>query len=97
MSKAVLALTGYRFYPALRPRLQFDAQAAREIFHLTRFILPSSLISLLLTQFDKLVFLQFFNLYVLGLYGLAGGIAGPVEALITNMGLRGKLWVKTAT
>jgi lipopolysaccharide exporter len=85
LGKALLTLFSYRFYPELRPKLQYNSQAARDMFRLTRFILPSSFLSMLLLQFDKLLFLRFFDLYRLGLYGLAQGIAGPVDALITNI------------
>jgi O-antigen/teichoic acid export membrane protein len=85
LSKLLLMLLSRRFYRDLMPRFQFDRAAAQEMFRLTRYILPSSFLSMILTQFDKVIFLRFFDLTFLGLYGLAGGIAGPVEALISNI------------
>jgi lipopolysaccharide exporter len=51
----------------------------------TKFTMPSSLITLALSQFDKIVLLRLFDLSILGIYGLAGNIAGPIESLITKI------------
>jgi lipopolysaccharide exporter len=72
----------YRFYPEFRPKLQFDWPAAREILSFTKFTMPSSLLTIAMSQFDKAVFLRLFDLRLLGVYGLAGNIASPIEALI---------------
>jgi O-antigen/teichoic acid export membrane protein len=47
--------------------------------------MPSSLITLALSQFDKIVFLRLFDLSMLGVYGLASNIANPIESLITKI------------
>lgn len=85
LGRLLLTLFSRRFYPEFRPKLQFDRQAARDMFQLTKFVLPSSFLSMVLLQFDKVVFLRLFDLRLLGLYGLAGGIAGPIDGLITNI------------
>jgi len=79
-----LLLTGasYLFYPERRPRLQFDPSAVREILRYTRLTVPSGILTLGLTQFDKFVFLRLFDLRLLGSYGLASNIATPIESLI---------------
>jgi O-antigen/teichoic acid export membrane protein len=38
-----------------------------------------------LSQFDKVLFLRLFDLQLLGIYGLAGNIAGPIESLISKI------------
>jgi O-antigen/teichoic acid export membrane protein len=43
------------------------------------------LITLALSQFDKIAFLRLFDLHLLGIYGLAGNIAAPIESLITKI------------
>jgi lipopolysaccharide exporter len=75
----------YRFYPEFRPKLQFDWPAAREILSFTKFTMPSSLLTIAVSQFDKAVFLRLFDLRLLGVYGLAGNIASPIEALISKI------------
>jgi lipopolysaccharide exporter len=82
-----LLFTGmsYLYFPELRPRLQIDLPAAREILGLTKYTMPSSLLTLALNQFDKIVFLRLFSLNLLGIYGLAGNMAAPIESLIAKI------------
>jgi lipopolysaccharide exporter len=85
LTRAVMVVMSYQFYRDLRPRLQIDRVAARELFKFTRFSMPSSLLTLALSQFDKVVFLRLFDLKLLGVYGLAGNIAAPIESLISKI------------
>jgi lipopolysaccharide exporter len=85
LNRAVMVAMSYCFYPDKRPRIQYDREAARSIFEYTRFAMPSSLLTLGLSQFDKVVFLRLFSLPLLGVYGLAGNIAGAVESLISKI------------
>src|SRR5262249_28725641 len=47
--------------------------------------MPSSILTLVLSQFDRAAFLRLFDLQLLGLYGLAGNIASPIEGLISKV------------
>lgn len=85
LNRALMTLLSYRVYPNMRPRLQLDKQAARELLHFSRFTMPSSLLTLALSQFDKIVLLRLFDLRLLGLYGVASNIGGQVEALIEKI------------
>lgn len=84
LNRALFVSFSYLFYREFRPRLAFDRSAARDIFQFTRFVMPSSILTLVLSQFDKAVFLRFFDLRLLGIYGVASNIAGQVEALISR-------------
>jgi O-antigen/teichoic acid export membrane protein len=81
LNRALMTVLSYRVYPNVRPRLQLDRQATRELLHFSRFTMPSSLLTLALNQFDKIVLLRLFDLRLLGLYGVASNIGGQVEAL----------------
>jgi O-antigen/teichoic acid export membrane protein len=85
LGRVMITLLSYQFYKELRPRLTFDWAAAKEILGFTKFTMPSSILTLALSQFDKVVFLRLFDLSLMGVYGLAGSIAGPVESLITKI------------
>jgi lipopolysaccharide exporter len=85
LNRAVVSLVSYYFYPEARPRLQIDRDAARDLLSYTRFAMPSSMLTLALNQFDRVIFLRFFDLKLLGIYGLAGNLAGQVEALISKI------------
>lgn len=82
INRILMTLLSHRFYREYRPRLMYDRAAAREMLALTKYIMPSSLLTLALTQFDKVIFLRLFDLHRLGVYGLANNIAGPIESLI---------------
>lgn len=84
LNRLVLSAASFLFYPEHRPRLQIDAAAARTIFRYTRLTVPSGLLTLCLSQFDKFVFLRLFDLRTLGIYGLANNIATPIETLIVT-------------
>jgi lipopolysaccharide exporter len=84
LNRALFVAFSYLYYRDFRPRFGFDRTAARDIFQFTRFVMPSSILTLVLSQFDKAVFLRFFDLRLLGIYGIATNIAGQVEALIAR-------------
>jgi O-antigen/teichoic acid export membrane protein len=85
LNRVVSTVISHLIYPDVRQRLQFDRSAAREIMGLARYTTPSSLLTLALSQFDKVVFLRLFDLSRLGVYGLAGNIAGSCEGLIVKI------------
>ena len=85
LNRAALTVATYFYYPELRPKLQLDTAAAREILNFTKYTMPSSLITLALSQFDKIAFLRLFDLNRLGTYGLATNIAAPIESLISKI------------
>ena len=85
LNRLVLILLSHCYYRELRPRLQLDWVVAREMSRYTRYVMPSSVITLLLSQYDKAALLRFFDLRLLGVYGLAANIAAPVESLISKV------------
>lgn len=85
ISRTIMTGLSWTFFTDKRPRLQVDWAAAREILSYSKFTIPSSMLTLCMNQFDKVVFLRLFDLRLLGVYGLAGNIAGSVEALITKI------------
>jgi lipopolysaccharide exporter len=85
LGRVVMAVLSHQFYREHRPRFFIDLAAAREILVYSKFTIPSSLLTLSLSQFDKVVFLRLFDLRLLGIYGLAGNIAGSIEILITKI------------
>ncbi len=82
VNRLIVTVLSHQFYRELRPRIFLDMSAAREILVYSKFTIPSSLLTLGLNQFDKVVLLRLFDLRLLGIYGLASNIAGSIEALI---------------
>ena len=85
LSNLMQMIMSYQVFKELRPKLHFDRIAAREVLRFTRFSAPSSLLTLALSQFDKIVFIRLFDLRLLGVYGLASSMAGTVEGLISKI------------
>jgi lipopolysaccharide exporter len=85
LNRLIMTVLSHRLYRDLRPRIFLDLAAAREILVYSKFTVPSSLLTLSLSQFDKVVFLRLFDLRLLGIYGLAGNIAGSIETLISKI------------
>jgi lipopolysaccharide exporter len=85
LNRLIMVLLSYRLFPGLRPRLFIDVAAAREILGYSKFTIPSSFLTLSLNQFDKIAFLRLFDLRLLGIYGLAGNIAGSIDSLVSKI------------
>ena len=85
LNRLIMTALSHQFYRELRPRFLLDLAAAREILVYSKFTVPSSFLTLALSQFDKVVFLRLFDLRLLGIYGLAGNIAGSIETLISKI------------
>jgi lipopolysaccharide exporter len=85
LQRVLMTVFSHQFYREESQKIQFDVAAAARIFGFTKYVMPSSLLTLALSQFDKVVFLRFFDLSLLGMYGLAGNIAGQIESLISKI------------
>ena len=69
LNRLIMTVLSHNLYRELRPRFFVDLAAAREILVYSKFTVPSSLLTLGLSQFDKVVFLRLFDLRLLGIYG----------------------------
>lgn len=67
------------------PRWRLERAALRDAFGFAKVVMPSSLLSMLLAQFDRVVFVRLFDLRLLGLYGMSQSLSGPVENLATRL------------
>jgi lipopolysaccharide exporter len=85
VSRLLTSAFSYLFYRNVRPRIAFDRTVAREVMRFARFNAPSSLLTLAMSQFDKVVFLRLFDLTLLGVYGLAANISGSIDGLISKI------------
>jgi lipopolysaccharide exporter len=84
LQRALLMIGSYFFYRDVGVGLAFDRQALTEQFKFARYVLPSSLLTVVLTQYDKIVLLKLFNLTILGVYGIAQNMLGPITGIIIH-------------
>jgi O-antigen/teichoic acid export membrane protein len=82
--RALLTIVSHFFYREIGVGFAWDREAVREQFHFARVVTPSSFITMLLNQYDKLIFLRLFNTALLGVYSIAGNMLAPVRNIINN-------------
>lgn len=84
-NRVLMTLGSYVFYNDVRLKIHFERQTLKAQWMFARYVIPSSIITLVVAQFDKILFLRLFDLQSMGLYGLASNILGPVDALIDRL------------
>jgi O-antigen/teichoic acid export membrane protein len=84
IQRGLLAIISHFFYRDIGVGIAWDREAIREQFRFARVVTPSSLITMLLNQYDKLIFLRLFSTALLGVYSLAGNMLAPVRNIIMN-------------
>jgi lipopolysaccharide exporter len=95
LQRTMMTLISHFFYRTNRPWFQMDSDARRDLFSLSKYMIPAGILSLMLSQFDRLVFLRLFDLRLLGIYGVAGSVSGPVSGLVDQI-YRGVLYPRCA-
>lgn len=84
LQRLLTTITSHFFYRDIGVGFAFDREAVKDQFHFGKFVLPSSLLTIVLSQYDKVVLLKLFDLTTLGIYGLAGNMIGPVAGMINH-------------
>jgi O-antigen/teichoic acid export membrane protein len=84
IQRSLLTLASHFFYKDVGVGFAFDREAVRQQLHFASFVLPSSLLTILLSQYDKVMLGKLFNLQVLGVYGLASNIIAPINGIIMH-------------
>jgi lipopolysaccharide exporter len=84
LQRALLMISSHFFYRNIGVGLAFDREAMADQFKFARYVLPSSLLTVVLSQYDKVVLLKLFNLTVLGVYGIAQNMIGPITGIIIH-------------
>jgi O-antigen/teichoic acid export membrane protein len=84
VQRAMLTISSHFFYREIGVGFAFDREAAREQFRFARVVTPSSFLTMLLNQYDKLVFLRLFSAAALGVYSIAGNMLQPIKNIIGN-------------
>lgn len=84
LQRFLMLVLSHCYYREIGVGFAFDREAMKDQFHFGKFVLPSSLLTIVLSQYDKVVLLKLFDLSLLGLYGLAANMIGPVGNLIVH-------------
>jgi lipopolysaccharide exporter len=84
LQRAILTISSHLFYRTVGIGVAFDREALAEQFRFARLVMPSSLLTMVLSQYDKLVLLKLFDLALLGIYGIAGNMLAPISGVIVH-------------
>jgi lipopolysaccharide exporter len=84
LQRIVLVAISYCYYREVGVGIAFDREAIAEQFRFARYVTPSSVLYIVLTQYDKIVFLKLFNLTLLGVYSIAGNMASPITGVVLH-------------
>lgn len=82
--RLLMTLASHFYYREIGVSFAFDREALTEQFRFARVVLPSSILTIVLSQYDKVVLLKLFDLSLLGVYGVAAGMIAPVNGLISK-------------
>ena len=84
LQRALLTIGSHFFYRNVGIGIAFDREALKDQFKFARVVLPSSMLTIVLAQYDKVVLLKLFDLALLGVYGVAGNMIAPITGVITH-------------
>ena len=84
LQRALLTIGSYFFYRNIGVGFAFDREAVVDQFKFARFVMPSSLLTIVLSQYDKVVLLRLFDLSLLGIDGIAGNMLAPITGVISR-------------
>jgi O-antigen/teichoic acid export membrane protein len=84
LQRALMVIASHMLYRHIGVRLAFDREALKDQFQFARVVMPSSILTIILSQYDKVIFLKLFDLRLLGIYGVAGNMIGPITGVITH-------------
>ena len=84
LQRVMIVAWSHLYYRHIGVGIAFDKKALADTFAFSRVVLPSSMLTIVLSQYDKVVLLKLFDLTVLGVYGVATNMVAPVTALITK-------------
>lgn len=82
--RGLITASSHFYYRDIGIGIAFDREAIREQFRFARFVIPSSILTVLLSQYDKLILLKLSDLSLVGVYTIAGNILAPVSGLIVH-------------
>jgi lipopolysaccharide exporter len=84
LQRLLISAASYFFYREVGVGIAFDKEALAEQFRFARVVLPSSILTLVLSQYDKLILLKFFDIAVVGVYVVATNMLAPINGLIMH-------------
>jgi len=84
LQRLLIAAASHFYYRDIGIGFAFDREAMRAQFGFARFVVPSSILTVVLSQYDKIVLARLFAMSVVGLYTIAGNMLAPLSGIIVH-------------
>ena len=84
LQRLFLAVASHFYYRDIGVGIAFDREARREQFQFASYVIPSSILTIVLSQYDKVVLARLFNLSLLGVYSIAVNMTGQLTGVMMH-------------
>lgn len=84
LQRVLLVVASHFYYRDIGVGIAFDREARREQFQFARYVTPSSILTIVLSQYDKVVLARLFSLTLLGIYSIAGNMAAQLTGVMMH-------------
>ena len=84
LQRLLLVVASHFYYRDIGVGIAFDREATREQFQFARMVMPSSILTIVLSQYDKVVLARLFNLTLLGVYSVGANMAGQLTGIMVH-------------
>lgn len=84
LQRLLLVVASHFYYRDIGVGIALDREARREQFQFARVVMPSSILTIVLLQYDKVVLARLFNLTLLGIYSIAANMAGQLTGVMSH-------------
>ena len=84
LQRLMLVVASHFFYRDIGVGLAFDRAAMREQFKFGRWVAGSSILTIVLSQYDKVVLARLYDLTLLGVYSIAANIVGQLTGVMMH-------------
>jgi lipopolysaccharide exporter len=84
LQRLLLVVASHFYYRDIGVGIAFDREARRDQFQFARYVMPSSILTIVLSQYDKVVLARLFNLTLLGVYSIAANMVGQLSGVMMH-------------
>jgi O-antigen/teichoic acid export membrane protein len=84
LQRLLLVVASHFYYRDIGVGIAFDREARRDQFQFARYVIPSSILTIVLSQYDKVVLARLFDLTLLGVYSIAANMVGQLTGVMMH-------------
>jgi lipopolysaccharide exporter len=84
LQRVLLVVASHFYYRDIGVGIAFDREARRDQFQFARYVTPSSVLTIVLAQYDKVILARLFNLTLLGIYSIAGNMVAQLTGVMMH-------------